>query len=188
MKKKYNIGFIHGRFQIFHNEHLSYALAAKELCDVLLVGITSPDPSTSPHEEIDPHRSEAFSNPCTYYERFKMVKAALIEADLNIDEFDIVPFPIGKPELLHYYVPLEAVSFFTIYDMWGKEKLKRITEFGYKTYILWDDKPKGISGTEIRSLIVNKLEWRKYVPPSVYEYIVVNCIDKRIINDTVKKV
>ena len=34
------LGFIHGRFQLFHNDHLQYALLAKEQCEKLIVGIT----------------------------------------------------------------------------------------------------------------------------------------------------
>ena len=71
------LGFIHGRFQLFHNDHLNYALLAKEQCKKLIVGITSPENATLIREEIDPHRSEAASNPFTYYERFNMVKLAL---------------------------------------------------------------------------------------------------------------
>ena len=37
------LGFIHGRFQLFHNEHLRYALLAKKQCKKLIVGITSPE-------------------------------------------------------------------------------------------------------------------------------------------------
>ena len=67
------LGFIHGRFQLFHNDHLKYALLAKEHCKKLIVGITSPENATLIREEVDPHRSEAASNPFTYYERYNMV-------------------------------------------------------------------------------------------------------------------
>jgi nicotinamide-nucleotide adenylyltransferase len=36
------LGFIHGRFQLFHNDHLNYALLAKSQCKKLIVVITSP--------------------------------------------------------------------------------------------------------------------------------------------------
>ena len=56
------LGFIHGRFQLFHNDHLNYALLAKEQCKKLIVGITSPENASLIREEVDPHRSEAASN------------------------------------------------------------------------------------------------------------------------------
>ena len=171
MINMFNKGFIHGRFQIFHNDHLSYALAAKELCNLLIVGITSPDPSVSPHEEIDPHRSNPSANPFTFYERLEMIKSALIVSGMGLSDFNIVPLPIGKPELIGNYVPQDAVSFFTIYDEWGYEKVKRISEMGYKTHVLWHDRQKGISGTEIRSRIASGRDWKKYVPISVCDYM-----------------
>lgn len=175
-----NTGFIHGRFQIFHNDHLVYALAAKELCETLIIGITSPDPSVSPEEKIDPHRSQESSNPCTFYERLEMIKGTLIDNGLTINEFNIVPMPIGCPELIKYYVPDYAISYFTIYDNWGYEKLKRITSLGYKTHVLWDNRPKGISGIQIRKAIVSEQEWEHLVPPFVYNYIITHKINERI--------
>ena len=130
------LGFIHGRFQLFHNDHLNYALLAKAQCKKLIVGITSPENAALIREEIDPHRSEAASNPFTYYERFNMVKAALLEAGIPREDFEIVPYPIERPEILYNYVPLSATSFFTIYDDWGYEKLHRLGELGYGTYVL----------------------------------------------------
>ena len=84
------LGFIHGRFQLFHNDHLNYALLAKAQCQKLIVGITSPENATLIREDIDPHRSEAASNPFTYYERFNMVKLALLEAGIKREDFDLM--------------------------------------------------------------------------------------------------
>jgi hypothetical protein len=44
-----------------------------------------------------------------------LVQAALIEAGLRSGEFTGVPFPVNLPELYHYYVPLDATFFLTIY-------------------------------------------------------------------------
>ena len=46
------LGAVCGRFQIFHNDHLQYVLAAKERCRRLIVGITSPDRSVAPVEVL----------------------------------------------------------------------------------------------------------------------------------------
>ena len=138
------LGFIHGRFQLFHNDHLQYALLAKEQCRKLIVGITSPENASLIREEVDPHRSEAASNPFTYYERYNMVKLALLEAGVKREDFEIVPYPIERPEVLYNYVPLTATSFFTIYDQWGYEKLHRLRELGYGTVVLFDDREKKI--------------------------------------------
>ena len=91
------LGFIHGRFQLFHNDHLNYALLAKAQCEKLIVGITSPENATLIREDIDPHRSEAASNPFTFYERFNMVKLALLNASIPREHIKIIPYPNERP-------------------------------------------------------------------------------------------
>ena len=177
-----DLGFIHGRFQLFHNDHLNYALLAKEQCKKLIVGITSPENAALIREEVDPHRSEATSNPFTYYERYNMVKLALLEAGVKREDFEIVPYPIERPEILYNYVPLSATSFFTIYDDWGYEKLHRLGELGYGTHVLFDKREKAMCSTEIRQKIVDGTEWKDMVPNVVYEYIVENGLTEKVIN------
>ena len=53
------LGFIHGRFQLFHNDHLNYAMLAKAQCKKLIVGITSPENATLIREEVDPRGSRS---------------------------------------------------------------------------------------------------------------------------------
>lgn len=174
------LGFIHGRFQLFHNDHLNYAMLAKAQCKKLIVGITSPENATLIREEVDPHRSIASANPFTYYERYNMVKLALLGAGLKREDFEIVPFPIERPEILYNYVPLEATSFFTIYDEWGYEKLHRLKELGYGTIVLFDDREKKMCSTEIRQKILVGDEWKHMVPEAVYEYILKNDLTDKV--------
>ena len=100
---KYDIGVIHGRFQVLHNDHIKYLMAGKELCSHLIVGITNPDPSLTRDSSANPHRSTPLANPLTYYERYLMTKAALVEQGLELSEFSVVPFPINVPELIKYF-------------------------------------------------------------------------------------
>lgn len=175
------LGFIHGRFQMFHNDHLNYALLAKQQCEKLIVGITSPENTSLIREEVDPHRSEAAANPFTYYERYNMVKLALLEAGVKREDFEIVPYPIERPEILYNYVPLYATSFFTIYDQWGYEKLDRLKELGYGTVVLFDNREKNMCSTEIRQKIVDGTNWKDMVPNAVYKYIMENGLTEKVI-------
>lgn len=175
-----DLGFIHGRFQLFHNDHLQYALLAKEQCKKLIVGITSPENASLIREEVDPHRSIASANPFTYYERFNMVKLALLGAGMKREDFEIVPFPIERPEILCNYVPLNATSFFTIYDEWGYEKLKRLSSLGYGTVVLFDNREKQMCSTDIRQKIVDGEEWKQLVPEAVYRYIIENGLTEKV--------
>ncbi|MBY9010002.1 MAG: nicotinate-nucleotide adenylyltransferase, partial [Candidatus Lokiarchaeota archaeon] len=67
-KFKYDLGTIHGRFQILHNDHMKFIIAGKKLCKHLIVGITNPDPSLTKDHGTNPHRSTPVANPLTYYE------------------------------------------------------------------------------------------------------------------------
>ena len=173
------LGFIHGRFQLFHNEHLQYALDAKKRCERLIVGITSPENAALIREEVDPHRSNACDNPFAFYERFEMVKAALLGAGIPREDFEIVPYPIERPEVLPNYIPLSATSFFTIYDQWGYEKLHRLSELGYDTFVI-PRGDKGMCSTEIRTKIVDDEDWKYMVPEAVFNYIIENNLTEKV--------
>lgn len=174
------VGVAHGRFQLFHNDHLKYVLEAKKRCEMLVIGITSPDPVTAPREPVDPHRADPSANPLTYYERMRMITACLQSEGIDASEFAIVPFPIEQPDRLFNYSPREATYFITIYDDWGNEKLRRLEVLGLSTYVLWRTYNKGISGSEIRDAITHGQDWRSCVPPAAIEYIQQNKIDLRI--------
>lgn len=162
-------GVIHGRFQVLHHDHLRYLLAGKALCRHLVVGVTNPDPTLTRPEPEDPHRSAAAANPLSYYERQQLVRAALEEVGVPAGEYTIVPFPINVPELYAHYAPLDAVFFLTIYDEWGRRKLRRFEELGLRTHVLWEREEggKGISGTEVRRRMARGEPWRDLVPASV---------------------
>jgi nicotinamide-nucleotide adenylyltransferase len=159
-------GVIHGRFQVLHNDHLRYLMAGKSKCHHLVVGITNPDPSLTSRETTDPHRSESFSNPLTYFERYTMVRTVLRAEGVALEEFSVVPFPISFPDLYRYYVPLDALFFLTIYDDWGRKKMERFRTMGLKVDILWN-RPltqKGISGKDVRLKMAQGGPWQELVP------------------------
>jgi cytidyltransferase-like protein len=170
---KYKIGAIHGRFQMLHLGHMEYLLAGKARCDFLYIGITNPDPRLSSENESDLKRTEDKSNPFTYFERLEMVRDAMLESGVGRHEFEIVPFPINFPELIKYYIPLEATFFLTLYDEWGQHKLNTIKSLGVKTDVMWvrtmDERLT--SGTEVRKLFASGNEWEHLVPKSVAIYI-----------------
>ena len=161
-------GVVHGRFQIFHLDHLKYVLAAKERCRRLVVGITNPDPTLTKTDAADPYRSSSEANPLTYFERYSIIRAVLSEAGLDHAEFCIVPFPINFPELYRFYVPLDAVFYLTIYDDWGKRKLNMFQSLGLSVEVLWvkSREQKGISAKEVRRRMAEGEAWEHLVPPA----------------------
>ena len=165
----YDIGVIHGRFQVLHNDHLQYLLAGKARCRHLVVGVTNPEPSMTQSEEADPQRSTSLANPLTYYERYQLVRSALVEAGIALSEFSVVPLPISEPLRYHHYVPMDAVFFLSIYDDWGRRKKEYFESIGVNVVVLREVSPedKGISATTVREKLLNQEPWRHLVPRSV---------------------
>lgn len=161
------VGVIHGRFQVFHSDHLRYLLAGKSRCDLLVVGITNPDPTLTRFDPSAPERSLPGRNPLTYFERYLLVWAAMRAEGIGADELAVVPFPVNFPELYGYYVPLDAVFYLTIYDEWGRRKRALFEERGLRTEVLWERLPeeKGIASTEVRRRMVHGESWEQLMPP-----------------------
>ena len=178
------IGIVHGRFQVLHNEHMRYILAGKQRCKHLIIGITNYTCAFVDAEisKIDTHRLAAASNPFTYYERMEMVRNSMLENGIPLEDFTIVPFPIEKPEQIFNFVPKKSTFYITIYDAWGRNKFERLKNLGVKTELLWEckEEEKIMSGTLIRGLIKEDKQWAQLVPAAVYKYITQNGLDKRI--------
>jgi len=169
----YETGVIHGRFQILHLDHMKYLLAGKALCRHLVVGITNPDPVLTRADPADPARSSAAANPLTYYERTVLLRSALVEGGISLSDFTIVPFPINRPELYQYYLPLDAVFFLSIYDDWGIRKKELFRKSGLAIHVLREvpAEQKGLSATTIREAIVNDQPWEHWVPVCVADQL-----------------
>lgn len=180
--KKVDVGVIHGRFQGLHFGHMEYLLAAKKRCNYLFIGIANPDPGLTKDNIADLKRSKPEENPFTYYERLIMLREAMVESNINRNEFEIVPFPINVPELIKYYVPMDALFFITIYDDWGKHKLNTFEKLGVKTDLMWartlDE--RFTTGKYVRQLIATNEPWEHLLPVSVVKYIKTNKLDLRI--------
>lgn len=162
------IGVVHGRFQVFHLDHLKYVLAARERCRHLIIGITNPDPTLTREDSANPKRSSPEENPLTYFERYCIIREVMFEQGQNQADFSIVPFPVNFPELYRFYLPLDAVFYVTVYDDWGKRKLEFFHSLGLNVEILWR-KPleqKGIRATEVRRRMSSGDKWEHLVPPA----------------------
>lgn len=164
-------GCVHGRFQVFHNDHLEYVRAASAHCDQLVVGITSPDLTDLTVEATDEARSNRFNNPLTYFERMEMIYRVLGEAGEDPRQTRVVPFPIEAPERLRSYVPADAVHFMTIYDEWGLEKERRLISLGFPVEVLWRSEEKGIAGRRLRRAMADGNPWEDEVPLATATYL-----------------
>ena len=162
---------IHGRFQPFHNGHLEYLKGAAERCDEVFVGITNPDPERIKPEASDQLRHLPESNPYTYVERLLMVKAAAIDAGLELERVHVIPFPVNEPELWPAYVPVDVTQFIRLFSDWGGTKLDRLREAGFEVVVLDEGAEKGVSGVDVRSALREGGDWESLVPPGVARVI-----------------
>jgi nicotinamide-nucleotide adenylyltransferase len=158
---------IHGRFQPFHNGHLEYLRGAAERSDEVWIGITNPDPARIKPEPSDPVRHLPESNPYSYAERLLMVKAAAADLGLDPARVHVIPFPVNEPELWDAYVPPDVTQYLRLFSEWGGTKLERLREAGYEVVILDQGTEKQISGTDVRTALVEGGDWISLVPPGV---------------------
>jgi nicotinamide-nucleotide adenylyltransferase len=160
-------GMVHGRFQPFHNGHLEYLKGAAERSEELFVGITNPDPQRIKPEASDPLRHLPESNPYSYVERLLMVKAAAVDARIDLARLHVIPFPVNEPELWRAYVPEDVVQYIRLFSDWGGTKLDRLREAGYEVIVLDQGAEKEISGAEVRAALRENGDWESLVPPGV---------------------
>jgi nicotinamide-nucleotide adenylyltransferase len=164
-------GMIHGRFQPFHRGHLQYALQALARCDHLIIGITNPDPSTMVAEAADPERHQPAANVFTFFERQRMIRAALSEAGVEPARCSLVPFPIHHPERWQFYCPAGTVQFVRLFSAWGREKVRRLQERGWPVEVLDAGATKQVSGSEVRQKLRHGQGWQELVPPAVAQVL-----------------
>lgn len=180
------IGVIHGRFQCLHNGHVEYLLAGKDRCEHLIIGITNYlcNAESDRISKIDTHRLNDNANPFTYFERMEMVKLTMLENNIPESEFSIVPFPIEQPNLIFNFAPKNAVYYITIYDDWGKEKLKLLKGLNLNVEVMWErsQAEKPITGILVRQRILLGHKWEQLVPKAVANYIKSHGLENTIIN------
>jgi nicotinamide-nucleotide adenylyltransferase len=164
-------GMVHGRFQPFHAGHLEYLRGAADRCEEIFVGITNPDPERVLPEASDPLRHLPESNPFTYVERLLMVKAAALDAGIDLVRLHVIPFPVNEPELWHAYVPDDVVQFIRLFSAWGGTKLQRLRETGYEVVVLDEGAAKEVSGADVRAAIREGGDWESLVPPGVADVL-----------------
>jgi nicotinamide mononucleotide adenylyltransferase len=161
---------------------MEYLLAGKSRCGLLFVGITNPDQLLTKDDPLNPHRSTPSANPFSYYERYLMVRDSLLEAGVPRADFEIVPFPINLPQLIPNYVPRGARFFVTVYDDWGRHKVRLLRDLGLDVDVMWerDYLDRFTSGTEVRDLMAAGGPWQGLVPPAVVRIVAFHGLDRRL--------
>jgi nicotinamide-nucleotide adenylyltransferase len=157
------VGAVYGRYQPFHNGHLEYAKAALARSEVLFIGITNSDPTQTAFEPTDPERHLPRANPFTFFERYMMIKAALLDAGVDWPRINIVPFPVHDRGRWCQYVPADATHFRVLLSDWDAEKIRLLKSRGLKVEVL-DFAVKSVSASLVRNRMAAGEPWRDLVP------------------------
>ncbi|WP_214364428.1 cytidyltransferase [Pseudonocardia sp. H11422] len=157
------LGCVTGRFQPVHEQHLELFGIVLQRCDHLVVAVTNPDSGARHEETTSTHRHTASANPFTYYERARLLGAAVAGAGW-VPRVTIVPFDLTRPRLWPEYVPLRARHFVRAYSDWERQKAGWFADAGYPVTVLDGDPAAKVSATGIRRLLAAGDAWHDAVP------------------------
>lgn len=147
-----------GRFQPFHNGHLSVVQQALADNDFLIIGIGSAEDNYLP------------DNPFTAGERWEMITAALDEAKIPRDRTAIIPVR----NINHYALWVDHVEklippFGPVYS--GSPIVQQLFKDHGKHPVVTVTFEPGVSGTGIREAMKANKTWETLVPPTVASYL-----------------
>jgi len=158
-----------GRFQPFHNDHLTLVLLALDRADRVVMAITNPDRRSQLEQDSSAHRHLDSANPFTYVERLRAVTAALLAAGVLPDRFDVVPFPLDAPCAWSSYADEGAVQVVRIFTAWEADKADALERHGYRVLRLAGSLSDRISASDIRRLMTEGRPWEHLVPDGARE-------------------
>ncbi len=146
-------GLFIGRFQPFHNGHLSKIESFQEEVDELLIGIGSSQYGYTKE------------NPFTLEERIEMIENAVI------GNCRIIPIPdINNFSEWVSHVEKLCKRFDVVYA--GNETItKKLFESKGHKVVNWERDKNGISGTSVRKAIAKEENWKNMVPKSTSNLI-----------------
>jgi nicotinamide-nucleotide adenylyltransferase len=149
-----------------HGQHLELFEIALRDADHLVVAVTNPDTGDRRAETTSAHRHRDTSNPFTYFERVRLLTAALTAHGLA-DRTTIVPFALTRPAHWPEYVPLRARQFVRAYSDWERHKAGLLADAGYPVELLEGNPADRLSASAIRERIERGVPWEDLVPAAV---------------------
>lgn len=159
-----------GRFQPFHWGHYDYLMASSKISNKLIICITNPDRNNFYIHETNLVRSLPDSNPFSFEERCLMIRRTMDFLSPHV-EYTFKQCKLGKPTFLYDSIDCNTDICLTVYDEWGKYRVKLFKQAGYIVKILWERKIKITTSTEIRRRIREGLDWKHLVPTGTSETI-----------------
>jgi nicotinamide-nucleotide adenylyltransferase len=157
------LGCVTGRFQPVHEQHLELAGIALAECEHVIVAVTNPDPGAWHAEPSSAHRHTASANPFTFFERARLLAAALAAQGWT-QRTTVVPFDLTQRASWPKYVPAGARQYVRAYSEWEREKARWFESAGYAVTLLAGDEGARRSASEIRARMARGGRWQPLVP------------------------
>lgn len=159
-------GCVVGRFQPFHNDHLSLVKTVYSARGRVIVAVTNADPTWGVPVSEAPHRHQDDANPLTYWQRMELIRAAL-RGIVPTGSYRIVPFPIHDPTRWGHYLPAQTHCWVRSRGEWEERKLRDLaTRFEVQATPVTNPTP--VSGTAVRAaLVTGNPAWEADVPGPV---------------------
>ncbi len=154
---KHNRALIIGRFQPFHNGHLALVKKAFEDTREVVIGIGSAQASHTP------------DNPFTAGERFEMIAGALKGAKMT--DFFVVPIEDMHRCGLWVAHVANLLPKFDVYYSNNPIDIRLFKEAGMEVRETGLFEREHFAGVELRRMMIEGGEWRRYVPPEVAHVI-----------------
>jgi cytidyltransferase-like protein len=157
------LGCVTGRFQPVHPQHMELFEIVLESCDHLVVAVTNPDAGARHQEAASAHRHTAEANPFTYYERARLIGAA-VAAEGLVERVTVVPFDLVRRDHWAHYVPMAARQYVRTYSEWERQKAQWLADAGYAVTVLTGDPGAKQSSTTVRERLTSGEGWQELVP------------------------
>jgi len=143
-----------GRFQPFHNGHLSLVQQIFEECDELIIAIGSAQ------------FNYIYKDPFTAGERILMIHASLVDSGIDLSKCYIIPV-VNDENNARWFAHLKSMvpHFNVLYS--GNEFVMTITSESTIKQPNFVNKNE-YNGTNIRKLMVTSRNWKKLVPNAVF--------------------
>lgn len=147
-----------GRFQPFHNAHLSDVKDILKDCDEVIIAVGSSE------------KKDTKDNPFSFQERSEMIRRAF--SCEGIDNYNIFPVPdVGDDKRWVEEVISMLPRFDIIYsgNEWVLDCFKKYLMNGFKIKKI--ELIPGINSTIVRDNILKDKDWKSLVPEQVIRYI-----------------
>lgn len=83
----------------------------------------------------------------------------------------VTPLPIHNIDRWTFYLPRNSVHYMVLTKKWDEIKKQRMEDQSFNVEVLSHERYRGISGSQVRQLMIEDGNWEELVPASVVRII-----------------